>query len=294
MNRNNPLVTIVTPSYNQGQFIEETIKSVLNQTYSPIQYILVDGGSTDNTMEIVEKYRDKINIIIHEKDEGQSDAINKGFKLAEGELVGWVNSDDILYPDCVENIVSLYSKKSDGSIYYGSLIDFIDNNSKKYKSVQLLVKDKNTLLKKDYSIEGLKSDSQEYHESGFIERYPVDVKKIKKTEPKLFEQDKVSSQNMEYLQKLISFCKENDIEFVAVTTPVPIAALKDYSDNYNAAWKYFGKFFEEQDVEYLNFNTQYFKVFTHDMKAYTDYDGHMNGDAARQYSRILAELLDKK
>ncbi|MCP9612862.1 glycosyltransferase family 2 protein [Coprobacter tertius] len=152
MNRNNPLVTIVTPSYNQGQFIEETIKSVLNQTYSPIQYILVDGGSTDNTMEIVEKYRDKINIIIHEKDEGQSDAINKGFKLAEGELVGWVNSDDILYPDCVENIVSLYSKKSDGSIYYGSLIDFIDNNSKKYKSVQLLVKDKNTLLKKDYSI----------------------------------------------------------------------------------------------------------------------------------------------
>ena len=83
-------------------------------------------------------------------------------------------------------------------------------------------------LKKDYSIEGLKSDSQEYHESGFIERYPVDVKKIKKTEPKLFEQDKVSSQNMEYLQKLISFCKENDIEFVAVTTPVPIAALKDY------------------------------------------------------------------
>ena len=131
-------------------------------------------------------------------------------------------------------------------------------------------------LKKDYSIEGLKSDSQEYHESGFIERYPVDVKKIKETEPKLFEQDKVSSQNMEYLQKLISFCKENDI------------------DNYNAAWKYFGKFFEEQDVEYLNFNTQYFKVFTHDMKAYTDYDGHMNGDAARQYSRILAELLDKK
>ena len=181
----------------------------------------------------------------------------------------------------------------------------IDENCKpiqKYGSLRLfrsheVPKIKETFtqkLKKDYSIEGLKSDSQEYHESGFIERYPVDVKKIKKTEPKLFEQDKVSSQNMEYLQKLISFCKENDIEFVAVTTPVPIAALKDYSDNYNAAWKYFGKFFEEQDVEYLNFNTQYFKVFTHDMKAYTDYDGHMNGDAARQYSRILAELLDKK
>ena len=81
---------------------------------------------------------------------------------------------------------------------------------------------------------------------------------------------------------------------MAVTAPIPIATLKDYSDNYNAAWKYFGKFFEEQGVEYLNFNTQYFKAFTHDLKAYTDYDGHMNGDAARQYSRILAEILDKK
>ena len=149
-------------------------------------------------------------------------------------------------------------------------------------------------LKKDYSIEGLKSDSQEYHESGFIERYPVNVKKLKKSEPKLFEKDKVNLQNMEYLQKLISFCRENEIEFVAVTTPIPIATLKDYSDNYNAAWNYFGKFFEEQGVEYLNFNTQYFKVFTHDLKAYTDYDGHMNGDAARQYSEILAGLLDKK
>ena len=74
---------------------------------------------------------------------------------------------------------------------------------------------------------------------------------------------------------LIDYCKKNDIYFVAVTTPIPISTLKDYSDNYNAAWKYFGKFFEEQGVEYLNFNTQYFKAFTHDLKAYTDYDGHM-------------------
>ena len=149
-------------------------------------------------------------------------------------------------------------------------------------------------VKKDYSIDGLKSDSQEYHESGFIERYPVDVRKLKKSEPKLFEEDKLNHQNMEYIEKLIAYCKKNDIDFVAVTTPIPIATLKDYSDNYNAAWKYFGKFFEEQGVEYLNFNTQYFKAFTHDLKAYTDYDGHMNGDAARQYSRILAEILDKK
>ena len=87
-------------------------------------------------------------------------------------------------------------------------------------------------------------------------------------------------------------CKENDIEFVAVTTPIPINTLKDYSDSYNAAWKYFGQFFEEQGVEYLNFNTQYFKAFTHDLKAYTDYDGHMNGDAAKEYSEVLAQVLE--
>ena len=148
-------------------------------------------------------------------------------------------------------------------------------------------------IKKDYSITDLKSDSQEYHESGFIERYPVDTSKLKKTDIKLYEDGKVAPSNMKYLKKLIDFCKENDIEFVAVTTPVPIAALKDHSDNYNAAWKYFGKFFEEQGVDYINFNTQYFKAFTHNAKAYTDYDGHMNGDAARAYSKVLAQVLNQ-
>ena len=67
-----------------------------------------------------------------------------------------------------------------------------------------------------------------------------------------------------------------------------------YSDNYNAALKYFGQFFEEQGVEYVNFNTQYFKAFTHELKAYTDYVGHMNGDAARAYSKVLAQVLESK
>ena len=128
-----PLVTIVTPSFNQGQFIEETILSVLNQTYKNIQYIIVDGGSTDKTMEVVNKYRDRVDIIIHEKDKGQADAINKGFRLAKGELVGWINSDDILYPDCLESIVELYKRKPEGAIFYSSKSHFIDENSNIFK-----------------------------------------------------------------------------------------------------------------------------------------------------------------
>ena len=125
--------------------------------------------------------------------------------------------------------------------------DFLHEYSLSYE----LPKVKDTFTQKvtgDYDVSHLKSDSQEYHESGFIERYPVDVTKLKKSEPKLYEEGKVNEENMEYLKKLITFCKENDIEFVAVTTPIPINTLKDYSDSYNAAWKYFGQFFEEQEL----------------------------------------------
>jgi glycosyltransferase involved in cell wall biosynthesis len=152
MENKTPLVTIVTPSYNQGQFIEQTIQSVLSQTYKNIQYIVVDGGSTDCTMEVIEKYRDKIDIVIHEKDKGQSDAINKGFKLASGKLVGWLNSDDILYPDCVEKIVELYLNHSDGSIYYPSSLDYIDAAGNLLNTRIQKIRDKNYLLNINYSV----------------------------------------------------------------------------------------------------------------------------------------------
>ena len=152
MEKEDVLVTIVTPSYNQGQFIEDTIKSVLNQTYKNIQYIVVDGASKDNTMEVVERYRDKIDIVISEPDKGQTDAINKGFKLAKGELVGWINSDDMLYPYCVEEIVKLYKQNPDGAIFYGTTIDKIDakNNHIEYWSNKIESRDR--LLKKNYDV----------------------------------------------------------------------------------------------------------------------------------------------
>lgn len=146
------LVTIITPSYNQGRFIEETIKSVLAQTYPNIEYIVVDGGSTDNTMEIVGRYSDRISTIIHEKDKGQSDAINKGFRLAHGELVGWINSDDILKPDCVEKIAELYVEHPDGVIYYGSEIDVIDESSRKLKTWGTKITDREYLLRQRYDV----------------------------------------------------------------------------------------------------------------------------------------------
>lgn len=148
----NVKVSAVIISYNQGEFIEETIKSLLNQTYSNTEFILIDGGSTDNTMDIVEKYADRFSTIVHERDKGQTDAINKGFKLATGELVGWINSDDILYPDCIEQIAKIYDKNKDGAIYYSRTTDVIDLNGQKYATCVNDIRNKDHLLKKEYAV----------------------------------------------------------------------------------------------------------------------------------------------
>lgn len=113
-----PLVSIITPSLNQGQFIEDTILSIKNQTYSHIEHIIIDGGSTDNTLEILKKYESTYNMRwIAEPDEGQTDAINKGFKMAKGEILAWLNSDDI-YIDisAISSIVNLLERHPDADV----------------------------------------------------------------------------------------------------------------------------------------------------------------------------------
>jgi len=113
-----PLISIITPSYNQGKFIEETIKSVLGQDYDNIEYIVMDGGSTDNTVEILKKYGDRIKWF-SEKDKGQSDAVNKSIKIAKGELIGWLNSDDTYLPGALSNVVKYFSKYKNVEMVYG-------------------------------------------------------------------------------------------------------------------------------------------------------------------------------
>lgn len=96
-----PKISIVTPSYNQGKYIEETILSILNQNYPNLEYIIIDGGSMDNTVEIIKKYQDRITYWVSEPDKGQVDAINKGLEKCTGDLFNWINSDDYLERDAL-------------------------------------------------------------------------------------------------------------------------------------------------------------------------------------------------
>lgn len=111
-------ITIITVCYNSGKTIESTIKSIINQTYGDIEYILVDGGSTDNTKTIIKKYSKKISKFISEKDDGIYDAINKGIKYATGEVIGMLNSDDIYSNKYViEHVAGQFRDKEVDAIY---------------------------------------------------------------------------------------------------------------------------------------------------------------------------------
>jgi glycosyltransferase involved in cell wall biosynthesis len=106
MNKTYPKISVITPSYNQGIYIEETIQSVLNQNYPNLEYIIIDGGSSDSTVEIIKKYESKIDFWVSEKDKGQADAINRGFAKATGDVLCWLNSDDYFFPETLKYVAS--------------------------------------------------------------------------------------------------------------------------------------------------------------------------------------------
>lgn len=115
------LVSVITVTYNAQDYLEQTIRSVLGQIYSDIEYIIIDGGSTDGTIDIIKKYESRIFRWISEKDNGIYDAMNKGIRMANGELVGMINAGDYYEPDAVGNMVAAYSDNPDYGIFHGKI-----------------------------------------------------------------------------------------------------------------------------------------------------------------------------
>lgn len=125
-----PLVSIITPSYNQGNFVRRTIESVLNQSYSNIEYWVIDGGSKDNTISILKEYENEPRFHwLSESDLGQGDAVNKGWQLCKGDILGWLNSDDTYLEDAVKTQVEMLIKHQEVGLVYGDAL-FIDEADK--------------------------------------------------------------------------------------------------------------------------------------------------------------------
>src|SRR5262245_14464164 len=114
-----PKITIVTPSLNQGQFIEETIQSIIGQRYPNMEYFVIDGGSTDDTLSILRKYDDRIDFWVSAADKGQAAAINKGFARASGEILGWLNSDDTYEPGVFAEVARSFQEHPDVDVISG-------------------------------------------------------------------------------------------------------------------------------------------------------------------------------
>ena len=131
-----PLVSIITVVYNGASTIEQTIQSVINQTYKNIEYIIIDGASNDGTQDIISKYNDNIALFVSEKDNGIYDAMNKGIGLANGEIIGIINSDDWYETDAVENTVKAFSKSTSISVVYGD-INLVESNGEIRKHNQV-------------------------------------------------------------------------------------------------------------------------------------------------------------
>ena len=146
---NLPKISIITPSFNQGQFIEQTILSILNQNYPNLEYIIIDGGSTDNTVEIIKKYSSHLKYWVSEKDRGQAHAINKGLKLCNGEIFNWINSDDYLEHGALAKVAHAF-KASGADLVAGAVNDFNENGIvKKVKNQKLEI---NEYLKKEIEL----------------------------------------------------------------------------------------------------------------------------------------------
>jgi glycosyltransferase involved in cell wall biosynthesis len=123
-------VSIVTPSFNQSRYLERTILSVLKQDYPHIEYMIVDGGSTDGALEIIQKYADRLAWWVSEPDKGQTDAINKGFARASGEILAWLNSDDTYNPGAISAAVKFLQDNPQVGMVYADT-DFIDEQDRR-------------------------------------------------------------------------------------------------------------------------------------------------------------------
>lgn len=139
-----PRITVVTPSYNQAAYLERTILSVLDQNYPNLEYIIVDGGSTDGSVDIIRKYSDKLAWWVSEPDRGQTDAINKGLRRTTGEWVAWQNSDDIFYPGAFHDMATTAARRPEVGLIIGDMM-LVDEHDRPLRDIRYVTPSYNAM-----------------------------------------------------------------------------------------------------------------------------------------------------
>ena len=129
-----PKISIVTPSFNQGAFLESTILSVIGQFYPNLEYIIIDGGSTDGSIDIIRRYQEHLAFWESVSDKGQADAINKGFQIATGDILAWINSDDMYLPHTFRFIAEYFRSNCNNKIVFGNCLHFNEKTKRVYGS----------------------------------------------------------------------------------------------------------------------------------------------------------------
>ena len=148
-NERYPGISVVTPSYNQGSFLEETIRSVLLQAYPGLEFIIIDGGSTDNSVDIIRKYEPWITYWVSEPDAGQTYAINKGIQRATGDILSWLNSDDILCPGALQRVAEQFAGIPEVDLVYGDC-EMIDDSGNVFSRFDVRIGDLAGLLEENF------------------------------------------------------------------------------------------------------------------------------------------------
>ncbi|MBQ4417825.1 MAG: hypothetical protein II868_09045 [Butyrivibrio sp.] len=144
---------------------------------------------------------------------------------------------------------------------------------------------------RNYDVSYLKGVTGEYHENGFMERYPVAQEAFPAMSARTFSEEALVEENIHYLERIISLCRENNITFLAASLPQSEVTLQTFPEAFDSAWAYFDAFFASHGVDYYNFNTDHYDAFPHDASHYVDYNGHMNGESARAFSKALGNVL---
>ena len=143
----------------------------------------------------------------------------------------------------------------------------------------------------DYDVSYLKGQTGEYHENGWMERYPVEASAFPAMSARAFAKEDLRTEHVAYLEKMIALCEANNITFIAASLPQADETLAAFPEAFENAWNYFEAFFSVYGVPYYNFNREYHDAVPHDLSRYVDYNGHMNGESARDFSNVFGEIV---